>query len=256
MFSKSLFKKTVKDNWKFWLGITLGLAVMMVILLAVANNYINNPPDRPDFDPSEFAMDNIFDQYYTMFAMMIPMIYIVMTGNKLIAAQIDKGSLAYLMSKPVKRNQVSLTQAIFFIGSIVAMFAVITVVGLAMIGILGIKVEIGSFLLLNLGIILFHLAISGISYLASCIFNFSSKSLLIGAGIPVMFFVFNMLAGFSEMASIMENFKYLTINSLYNVTDIMTYSTNMIWQFGILLAIAAVCYTTGVLYFKKKDLPL
>lgn len=257
MFSKSIFKKTLKDNWKFWFWITLGLSLMMVVLMLAANSFINNPDMHGSGGGGGGrAIDSILDQYYTMFAMLLPMIYIVMTGNKLIAAQVDKGSLAYVMSKPIKRNQFSLTQAIYFIGSIVAMFAVITIVGIIMISATGLEIEIGAFLLLNLGIVIFHLAISGISYLASCIFNFSGKSLLIGAGIPVMFFVFNMLSGFSNLAEIMKIFKYLTLNSLFNVSDIMSYSANMIWQFGILLAVAGTCYTAGILYFKKKDLPL
>lgn len=257
MFSKSLFKKTLKDNWKFWFWVTIGLAAMLMLLLAVANSFESGgrgPGGNGNGDG--FAASMVFDQYYTMFAMLLPMIYIVITGNKLIAAQVDKGSFAYLMSKPVKRNQVSLTQAIYFAGSIVAMFTVITIVGIIMISALGLDVEIGAFLLLNIGIIIFHLAISGISYMASCIFNFSGKSLLVGAGIPVMFFVFNMLAGFSGLAEVMELFKYVSLNTLYSVTDIMNYSANMIWQFGILLVVAIACYTTGVIYFKKKDLPL
>lgn len=252
MFSKSLFKKSVKDNYKFWLGMTVALTLMLVLLITAANSFANSPRGGG----GDRMGSGILQQFYTMFAMLLPMIYIVMTGNKLVAAQVDKGSLACIMSRPVKRNQFSMTQALYLAGSVVAMFAVVTVTGLIMIGVTGINIEIGAFLLLNLGIILFHLAISGISFFASCIFNFSGKSLLLGAGLPVLFFVFNMLTSFSGLLAEMEYFKYFTINTLFNYADITAYSLNMIWQFLILFAVAAGCYTAGVLYFKKKDLPL
>lgn len=256
MISKNLLKKTTKDNYKFWLGITAGLALMLVLLMLAANSFSNGRGGGGAGESEGGVGGHILQQYYTMFAMLLPMIYIVMTGNKLIAAQVDKGSMACVMSKPIKRNEVSITQAAYLIGSIVAMFTFITITGLIMIAATGVDIEIGSFLLLNLGIICFHIAISGISFLASCIFNLSGKSLLLGAGLPVMFFIFNMLAGFSGLAEIMELFKYLTINSFYNFSDIMAGSLNMIWQFLLLFGIGAGCYVGGVLYFKKKDLPL
>ena len=252
MFSKSLFKKTLKDNYKLWAAVTAALTFMLAMLLVIAKGIANNPRGGE----GGMGISMVLEQFYTMFGVLLPMIYIIMTGNKLIAAQIDKGSMAVLMSRPIKRNQVSVTQAIYLIGSIIAMFAVITIVGLTVIGATGLDIAFGSFLLLNLGIILFLLAIGGISFLASCIFNLSGKSLLVGAGLPILFFVFNMLAGFSGLADFMKLFKYLTINSFYNFSDIMAHSTNLIWQFLILFGIGAGCYAAGIMHFKKKDLPL
>ncbi|MCL2062529.1 MAG: ABC transporter permease [Firmicutes bacterium] len=259
MFSKPLFKKTIKDNYKLWLGITAALTVMLVLLLVMTNSVINNPDigGRPNGGGGGgMSINLVLEQFYTMFAMLLGMIYVIITANKLIAAQIDNGSMAVLMSRPVKRNQVSVTQAVYLFGSIAAMFSVVMGVGLAVIGATGLNIAIGGFMLLNLGIVLFFLSISGISFLASCLFNVSSKSLLMGAGIPVLFFLFNMLAGFSGMAEFMELFKYLSLNTLFSVSDIMAYSTNLIWQFIILFAVGAGCYTAGIWYFKKKDLPL
>jgi len=257
MLSKSLLKKTLKDNWKFWLGITIALALMLAMMVFMASSFLDRmAADMPGGGRVPMGATDIISQYYTMFAVMLPLIYIVITGNKLVAAQVDKGSMAYIMSKPVKRNQVSLTQATYLIGSVAAMFSVIMLVGMAMVGVTGVEINMGAFVLLNLGILLFHLAISGISYMASCIFSSSGKSLLVGAGIPVLFFVFSMLAGFSNMADWMGFFKYLSLNTLYDTTAILAFSTNMIWQFLILFAVAAGCYMAGILYFKKKDLPL
>lgn len=252
MLSKSLMKKTIKDNWKFWATITAVLILFLTMFFAMANSF----GDRIGDGPGSVGVSGIITQYYSMFAIMLPMIYIVITGNKLIAAQVDKGSFGYVMANPVKRNQVSGTQAVFLIGSVVSMFALITLTGIILIAALGLEIAIGSFLLLNLGAVLLLLAISGISYLASCIFNRSSSSLAIGAGIPIAFFLFSMFSQFEGQMDFMKVFKYLTINSLFNISNIMDGSANIIWQFLILAGITAACYVGGVLQFKKKDLPL
>lgn len=257
MLSKTLMKKTIRDNVKLWAVMTGVLMVFMAICLGVMYSVSNGAfgPDAPT--DGGIMTGGILNQYYSMFAVLLPMIYIFMTANKLLAAQVDKGSLSYVMANPIKRNQVSITQAVYLIGSIVAMFILITATGLVMIAATGLNVEIDSFLLLNLGAMLLTLTISGISYLASCVFNLSSKSLAFGAGIPVAFFLFSVLANFASFGvEALEYFKYFTINTLYNISDVIAHSTNMIWEFAILFVIMAICYAGGVLYFKKKDLPL
>ena len=253
MLSANLMSKTIKGSFKFWLGVTIPLCILLALLIFAANFAINNPTESTNI--STVSME-VLIPYYSLFALLLPIIYIAVTANKLIAAQVDRGSMANILSRPVKRSQVSLTQALCLIVSIIAMFALITITGIIMISATSLEVEIGVFLLLNLGIACVHLAIGGIAFFASCIFNYSSPALVVGAGLPIIFFLFDMLSGFSSQVKIMQLFKYLTIFSLYNISDIVAYSSNMIWQFLILFGIAVGCYIAGVLYFNKKDLPL
>ena len=256
MFSKDLMKQTIKDNWKLWLGITVAVSILTIIVFATLDS---GPPEmwHPGANGGGRPADTMLNQLFGMFAILLPLIYITMTGHKLIAAQVDNGSLAPLMSKPITRNQVTLTKMAFFVGSIIAMFTVMMIVGFVMIAVTdpimrtGEILGYGTFALLILGIVCMHLAIAEISFLASCIFNTSSRSLLVGAGIPVMFFIFNILATY-----FLDVFRFFTIMSLFDVEGIIAHSTNMAWQFPILLMVAIGCFTAGVLYFKRKDLPL
>ena len=256
MLSKNLMSKTIKGGYKFWLGFSIPLSILLAILILLANIVINNPDLATGRTNPSTAVMEVLNAYYTMFAILLPIIYIAAMANKLIAAQVDKGSMANILSRPIKRSQVSLTQALYLMLSIIVMFALITATGVIMIFVTSVEFEINAFLLLNLGIACVHLAISGIAFFASCIFNYSSQSLQVGAGLPVIFFLFNILAGFSDQVEMMKYFKYLTIFSLYSISDIMAYSSNIIWQFLILSAIAVGGYIAGVLYFSKKDLPL
>jgi ABC-2 type transport system permease protein len=62
------------------------------------------------------------------------------------------------------------------------------------------------------------IGISSISFLASCIFNLGKYSFAVGGGIPMLFYIFNMLVsiGSSMDVEILVNFKYLTMITLYN----------------------------------------
>lgn len=256
MLSKALLKKTIKDNYKLWAVITGVLMLFMVIMTIAIGNFGNRMADEMGGATGSDLGNNMLAQYYSTFAILLLAIYVILTANKLIAAQVDKGSFSYVMANPVKRNQVSVTQMLYLIGSVILTFALLLVTGLIMTSATGIEITTGVFLLTNLGALLLVLAFAGISFLASCVFNRSGYSLAVGGGIPIAFFLFNMLAGFESLAEFMKMFKYLSLNTLFNTENIIAYSTNMIWQFIILFVVAAGCFIGGAMYFKKKDLPL
>ena len=116
-----------------------------------------------------------------------------MTANSLIAAQVDRGSMAYLLSTPTKRSTVVLTQAVYLIVALIVMLAIATLVGVLSIQTFqsDADISISDFLMLNLGLFLLMFATSGISFLFSCIFNLSKNSIAFGAGIPIAFFLFS-----------------------------------------------------------------
>ena len=177
-----------------------------------------------------------------------------MTANSLIASQVDRGSMAYLLSTPTKRSVVVGTQAAYLITSIIVMFAIVTMIGVATIHIFqsDADVNISDFLLLNLGLFLLMFATSGISFLFSCIFNLSKNSLAFGAGIPLAFFLFQLMGEVSES---LEAIKYISLNTLFDTAAILN-GNGYIIQFVILAVVGIILYTIGIRIFQQKDLPL
>jgi ABC-2 type transport system permease protein len=116
----------------------------------------------------------------------------------------------------------------------------------------GINFDLKEFFMLNLGIFLLMFAISSISFLSSCIFNLAGSSIAFGAGIPIAFFIFQTMA---KLGDSMEYFKYLTLNTLYDTSSILSGSGYLI-QFIILGAIGVILYLISFKVFKEKDLPL
>lgn len=243
MISKALLKRDIKISIKMWIVIT---AVMVLLLLALF------------FATSgmESGAETVIQQFYTLFAALIPIFFIGSTGTKLIAAQVDDGSFACVMSAPIKRGKVALTQAIYLIASVVLMYALFVVVGIISFIIYGKMMEFKVFFLLTLGSLLLNLAVSGIAYFATCLFNSSSGATSLGMGLPLLFSLLHIISSFFGSNKLLSCCKYLTINSLYNPTDIIACNSDMVSEFVMLGVMAAVLFLAGMAVFRKKDLPL
>ncbi len=261
MFSKTIFKQTFKANYKLWLIITLLLIVFCALLIGVFKpETISNLQDLIKGSPLESILEQqtflgmLAQTYYSIHGVILPIIFIIITANSLIASQVDRGSMAYLLSTPIKRSAVVGTQAVYMVTSILVMFIIVTIVGLFSIHIFqgNIDINITDYLLLNLGLFLLMFAISSISFLFSCIFNLSKNSLALGAGIPIAFFLFQLM---SQVDESLEGFKYLSLNSLFDTNAILN-DGSYLTQFIALAVVGVVLYGIGMRIFMEKDLPL
>lgn len=204
--------------------------------------------------------------FYKMAGLLLPIIYMIMCADKLIAGQVDSGSMAYVLSTSAKRKQVTFTQAVFLIGSLFAMFTCTTITSEICLAIVmkdSINLTYGQVALLNLGAFLVMFAMSGISFLASCWFNRSKYSMSIGGGLNMFFLVATMLGLFGSQVlpslirlSALNYFNYFSIISLFDVISILNKTGTFIWKLAILVVVGVVCYFIGAKKFEKKDLPL
>lgn len=232
----------------------------MVLIAVFEPSTISGVADMVKGTPLENMLQNttflgmLAQTFFSMHGVILPLVFIIMTANSLVASKVDRGSMAYLLSTPTKRNVVVGTQAAYLSTSIFVMFAIVTIVGVAAIQIFqsDADVSIPDFLLLNLGLFLLMFATSGVSFLFSCIFNLSKNSLAFGAGIPLAFFLFQLMGQTSES---LEAMKYISLNTLYG-TDAILNGDGYIIQFVILAVVGIVLYALGIRIFQQKDLPL
>ncbi|MCL2172581.1 MAG: ABC transporter permease [Candidatus Bathyarchaeota archaeon] len=437
MFNKTIFKQTFKSNYKLWLIFTATLCAMLALIISRFDPIQIN--SMMDMVMSAFGdvlgdalsaigpitLNNMLSgTFYGMLAIVLPVIFVVLTANGLIAAQVDKGSMAYTLSTPIKRRTVAATKATYLITAVLCMFLVVSLVGLAavqvtqgnvfgdaytadvkevskefgwdkatvagdltiilensaavtrgaearkidedvyklylqqkigynddyddgdnsqitmtpgemmefqqkflagvtaaadvldtsvtgltsnlakiknsapaleaaaiaadlvpeetlalapnaevalemqkaaFVGVInaqlvskqfmldeGLVFSVPDYLALNLGAVLLIFATSGIAFFCSCLFNSANNSLALGAGIPVAFYLFQMMSGFGEG---LEFLKYFSMNTLYDPSAIV--SGGSFWlRFLVLGIIGAVLYVLAVKIFKEKDLPL
>lgn len=203
--------------------------------------------------------------FYKLAGLLLPIIYMIMASNNLISGQVDSGSMAYVLSTSIKRKTVAFTQAVYLIGSLLAMFLLTTATGCVCLAIVGTDIGLtyGKLLLLNLGAFLVLFALSGLNFFTSCYFDRSKRSMAIGGGLSIFALVAAMLGLFGSPVipkvvrlDSLNYFNYTTIISMFDVVSIMDGTTVFVWKFAILAVLGLIGLIAGSLKFTKKDLPL
>ncbi len=255
MFSLPLFKQSIRSNWVLWSSIT---GVMSVLCAQFAG--------------LEMTQSLLFTIFYGMMTVILPGIYVLVTSNKLISGQVDRGSMAYILSTPIKRTTVVFTQMVFLIGSLAAMFGIMTLVHLGINaaspitlatamgnGELPVQGDLTSKMILevNLSSLLVCIALAAVCFMFSGIFSSSKYSIgLSGTWVGVSILA-NMLAMFGRLGvKGLDNFKYMTICSFYDQNSVLNSGNEWIQKLIWPVLIAAAAFTVGTVVFKKKDLPL
>lgn len=203
--------------------------------------------------------------FYKLAGLLLPIIYMIMASNNLIAGQVDSGSMAYVLSTSTKRSTVVFTQAVYLIGSLFAMFTLTTATGCVCLALVPEEIELtyGNLILLNVGAFLVLFALSGLCFFTSCVFDRSKRSMAIGGGLSIFALVAAMLGLFGSPVipsvvrlKALNNFNYATIISLFDVISIIDGTNSFLWKFAILAILGILGYIAGAMRFTKKDLPL
>lgn len=207
--------------------------------------------------------------YYTAMGLLPIFILIVILANSLISSQVDRGSMAYVLSTPTKRSAVAITQMVFMIIVPLLIIAIVCVTRIGTTYLFYDEVNVPGILALFGGMYILVEAVCGLCYMGSCIFSQSRKSMAFGGGLAVWFFLASMIGLFGSENMVntgmgveeLRIFNKLTLVGLYDVDALSTVGTGsvdtaFVWKLLILLAVAIVTYAIGAVRFSKKDLPL
>lgn len=318
IFSLPLFKQTLKANWVIWLVLTLGSAAIFFIVNVVVCSHdiftninmdsVTQYVEQEDLSwlvilglmekmgfslsriqtMSQIDINSIIsDLFYKIAGTMLPMIYVMVVSNALLARQVNDGSMAYVLSTPTSRKTVVRTQFAYLLVSLIAMYLVIGIAALgseSIAGIIRLAANPDAKNMIPLKTILFCLAsfcamfaLMGICFGASAFFNKSSNSLALGGGVCVFCFLSCVLGLFGTPVfvsvgigvSAMNIFNYMTLFTLID-TDAMTafskyvfyngqdgaMTLQWIWEIAILVGVGGIFSFLGGCHFVRKDLPL
>ena len=318
-FSWPLFQQSVKSTWVLWLLLAIGAAGIFVIINLVVGTkkiftninmdsvtaYVNDEDlswlkllgflETMGFSlgriqtMSQIDMNSVMnDLVYKIAGVLLPMVYVMIVANKLIAAQVSDGSMAYILSTPTNRKKVLRTQYLFLISSLFAMYLVITTGALVSEGIAniilrnsGAEVPPVGYRLMRTTLYCFGsfmaiFGLSGICFGASAWCNKSNKSIAIGGGVSILCFLACVLGLFGNKVFVavgvgvkaMDFFNYLTLFTLIDtesmnltckaITGVEGGVVNLtwLWELAILFGVGVLGSLVGSIHFVKKDLPL
>lgn len=249
LLSKQIIKQSIKSNWVLWASLTGVLCFFITIMTFMGSKMIENQPQTGGFRSTLISL--YANGIFGMLGTMILIVFTIVVGNKLIAGEVDKGTMSYTLNTPVTRTQIVLSKMLFYVLSIFLLGGIIGLFGTVSVIISGADVALGTFWILVLGFVLYGFAIGGICFFASCYFNKSGNSIALGAGISIAFFIFNSLSAINDL----EWLKYFTLNTLYDTSAIISGGEYVISLIS-LFVIGTIFYIFGFSKFIKKDLPL
>ena len=265
--NKALLVANLKANWGVWLFVTLMLLIYVSTSVTMYDpTSIEKMEDMfkllPEGMLKAFGFDNLGSDLtgylghylYGFIIVIFPIIYIVLTSNKLIARHVDSGSMAYLLTTPNSRAKIAANQAFYLLISLAALFMVDVGILIALsVSMFPGMLDVGKFLALNLVTYLVLAVVCGISFLFSCLFNDTRNSLAFGGGIPVAFFVIKMV---SEISSDLDWLKYLTLYRIINIDKILVDGTYAVVSSLILIGAAVVPFLAAIRIFDRKSLAI
>ncbi len=246
-------------------GDTLDVSTMMTNMFEMMGMSSDMLTTMSEMDTS--AMLN--QMYFTIMCLLPIILFIIFAGNELFVDQVDKGSMAYVLSTPTKRSAVVITQLIYMIVTPLIMVGCGFITRLVATQAFAGEVDVAKYAALYGGIYLLAEAMASICYMASCVFNLSKNAMALGGGLNVWFFLCSLLGMFGSEtmvsmgigAEMLGVFNNLTIVGLFDVEALGTVGSGSVDYAFVpkliaLVVIAVVCYAIGAVRFQKKDLPL
>lgn len=266
MISATLLKKEIKSNW-----------ILLVIFLAVLSVYgsmitmmfdpklgdsLNMMAESmPELfsafgmaDVGETLLEFVTNYLYGMLYVAFPCVFLIILSNRLIVKYVDNGSMAYLLSGPLKRRKMVFTQGFFLILCLIIMVVYITALILIVSEVLfpG-ELDIEAFIRVNIGLLGLLIFFGGACFCASCFCNESKLSSTISTAVVVYSILLQMIAQVGEK---FENLKYATPLTLFDISGLSSGDTQA-WIMCLILYITGIILvTTGMIRFSKRDLPL
>ncbi len=264
--SLPLFILTIKKNWGLLLIFFAVLTMYTTIMI-----YMFNPDDMeglmsvmnmlPEDLIRAMGFASVFTDLtgylaswlYGMLMTAFPIVYSIILGNRLVTKTVDSGSITCLLSTPNSRVKIILTKGIYAFFSLAVLQFAVMIIGIVVSSIaFPDMLDIKAFFALNFTTLLVNMTVMAIMYFSSCYFSDSKYSLGFGAGIPIMFLLFNMLGGASKDISILKN---ISIFGWYNPVELV-YGENYLFVNIIYIVIILLLFGFGTLIFKNKRLTI
>ena len=149
------------------------------------------------------------------------------------------------------------TQAAYLVLSFAVLAIVLTTVGIAFCAVVhpGL-LDVAAFAKINFAVFLLSVAMGSITFYFSCRFDESRLAVATSTAILVGFFVISVIARIGHGKGIYGIIDHFSIYYLVKARAIVSGEANLWLSNSLLVAIAAIAFTTALRTFSRRDLPL
>ncbi len=199
--------------------------------------------------------DYMAGEFYGLIYIIIFAIFAVTIAGKLVAHLVDNLAMAYLLSTPISRVRLAVTQAATLVTG-TAIIAAFCTLG----GILGARwfaphthLDAGRFIELNLVGFLIFAVVSAYSFLFSCVSRDERTALSLSSGLTLVFYAFNTVGLLGTHLAWMRR---LSLFAAYNAQNIVHGNAHVVLVSTSMAAVALLLFAAAAIGFRRRELAL
>ena len=267
--NRALFRAMLKQHRKKIVKLSTGIILYEGLLTWVYPVISKNPavteiaesiPSavKTVFGVSEEARVDTFEafisaQFFARIWVMLMALYNVQTTNDLLAKLVDDGSLAFLLSTPVSRNEILITQAMVLLTAN-SLLIIATLVGLYG-GAYRFEIPIDHWQYFRFGILglAFYSLIGAYSLFFSAYLAEGESAFTYAAGLTLGFYALDVAGGLSDKLSWARK---LSLFQWYQPQQVLEGTVDPKGMILGLTAGAAILFNLGIRVFEEKDLAI
>ena len=261
-----VFKNTLKRSWKLLLIFFVVLCFYLSVIISLIN-----PDDMEKIKELYGTMGNLLpafgisiasmtsplsytaSTFFGILVMAFTMVFYIIQANNLIAKPVDDTSIVYILSTPITRTKLIITQGIYLIFSLLVLFLGILATGSVILSSFG---NFDFMTYLNLVSITFLLctAIAMLSFFLSVAFCDTKLGTILGTGVPIGLLIISMLGGAGG-----DSTKWLKRVSPFGWIDsvrIVNGDISTWWMYPAFAGIIVILFISSIVVFNKKRLPI
>ncbi len=193
---------------------------------------------------------------YGFIFLVIPLVYILLRAKSLLVDKVEKNSMATLLSAPVSRRKIAVTQIVELVVGIVIMLVFSTAMEIIFseIWFAG-DLDVLALIKVNIGLLTLLCFIASLCMFGSTFCNESEKMLGASGGFCLVMYLINMIKN-TGISDDLEKLKYITFFTLFEPEGLVEGTTKAITGSVTLAVASLIVFITTVVVFEKKDLVL
>ena len=262
MLRLNIAMRTMKDNWKISLILTLLFMAMASMYCAAYTAFEGSLDDMFGMFEGEFAFLRGFEhmstypgfltmELYEIFWILILGMLLGFLAASLISKEVEAKTIDLLMSNPVSRKQLVLEKYLGLVPFILFIngATMLTIYGVT--AAIGEELNVGYLLMTHAVSIPYFLAIASMGLLVSVLIDEKMKASMITIAIIIGMYIFESI---SLLLPDYESIGYLSLTHYYIPADILIEGHVDIVGVGVLVLVALICLIVSMVYFDYRNI--
>ncbi|MFK7694134.1 permease [Paenibacillus sp. HJGM_3] len=266
-----LFRALLKRNTKLIAGYGIGSSLYLLMMAAIFPSIktaleakMELYEDMPEGFRAAFGMENgmaiqnvtdvLSMQYYSLIFLLLMTLFTLSLAGKMLAHFMEQGSMAYLLSAPIRRTTVLGTLMAVFLTGLFIVIALNVLFSFAGGWLVGEPIgNGGAFLTLHVMGFLLFAAVGGYCFLLAVLTGDERKTVAYAGGLTLVFYALDLIGKLSDTFA---SKRYASVFYWFQPNEILDGTASFLNAVLVYAAIGVVCYVLALVLFRRKSMML